>query len=251
MLRAEFGLTGALPPTPPEPQTSLVEHLVEGAWAGGVFANPTPLGEVWSVADIRLRVARGQSVVALLNARLLPGHSPALTEPIDDQPVVIVGLTPDGLVYGDPSFSSSLGYGLEISDAAFLDAWQAAATPLQALAISTRPEPPLHDEHTYEPQPTLPTQVVAVASPKPELVATASMPALATPAPMTVNQQTAVDMAAVNEEAAVLPVDESAVQRSTIGHTKKEPDYFWVIFFSAALFLGGAAGFKRLRARLL
>ena len=70
---------------------------------------------------------------------LLPGHSPS--EGIGDQPIVVIGDTPTGLVYSDPSFSSSLGYGLELSDADFLLAWQAAATPLQALAFSARPLP--------------------------------------------------------------------------------------------------------------
>ena len=72
----------------------------------------------WSIAEIRRNVEqRGQPLVALVAAHLLPGHSPG--EGIGDQPIVVIGDTPTGLVYSDPSFSSSLGYGLELSDADF------------------------------------------------------------------------------------------------------------------------------------
>ena len=138
MLRAAFGLSGELP-EPAEPpiaaelsqpvqtvQRGLVRALADRAWAGSVFANPRPLGDAWSIGEIRQGIEQGRSVVAVLAARLLPGHAAGDTAASGDQPILIIGVTPDGLIYSDPSFSSSLGYGLELSDAEFEAAWQAA-----------------------------------------------------------------------------------------------------------------------------
>ena len=93
----------------------------------------------WTVGEIRQRVERGQPLVAVVDARLLPGHPPSEGEESGDQPLLIVRATPHGLIYSDPTFSSSLGYGLEVSDAAFDQAWQAASTPKQALAFWLAP----------------------------------------------------------------------------------------------------------------
>src|SRR5207244_1413844 len=91
----------------------------------------------WTVEQIKQALARGQPVVAIVDSRRLPGH-PA-DDRVDEQPLVLIGATADGLVYSDPTFSSSLGYALEISDADFVTAWEGASPPRRALAFVTRP----------------------------------------------------------------------------------------------------------------
>ena len=125
MLRAAFGLSGELPDSGELPQpgqtvhSGLVWTLADRAWAGSLFANPRPLGDTWSIGEIRQGIEQGRSVVAVLDPRLLPGHAAGDAEASGDQPILVIGVTPDGLIYSDPSFSSSLGYGLELSAAEF------------------------------------------------------------------------------------------------------------------------------------
>jgi hypothetical protein len=154
MLRAAFGLSGEPAPPAADTDPGLI-GLADRGWADGLL--PLDLFEVpgrqrgWSIYDVRRHLAQGQPVVALLGGRALPGHPPQ-DAPLD-QPVVVIGLTPSGLVYNDPSFSSSLGYGLELSIADFETAWQAASTPHQALAFTRRPRLPAREAHVKEADP--------------------------------------------------------------------------------------------------
>jgi hypothetical protein len=114
-----------------------LDGLANRAWEGGLLPLPTRSPSGWSLAEVRMHIGLGHPIVALLKASSLPGH--LQSEAIADQPVVVIGMTPERLIYSDASFSSSLGYGLEIEDVAFLKAWQEASPPLRALAFRPRP----------------------------------------------------------------------------------------------------------------
>jgi hypothetical protein len=233
MLRAAFDLAGNSP-QPASPRATLLSSLVDRAWAGGLLANPSALGGAWSVAEIRQRVERGQPIVAMLGARLLPGHPPTAADAGGDLPILVIGATADGLVVSDPSFSSSLGYGLEVSDAAFVKAWQAATAPLQALAFSTRPAPPPRDDHTRE----------AVS---PQVAATSEL--LAKPT---------VAVRGVEDEAEVAPplrvsrtpgTASAQDAQGTANATRDDPDRSWLILAAAAIYLGAALALRQARSR--
>src|SRR5437870_13448913 len=109
MLRSAFGLCGELPESGELPQPVQTVHsglawtLADRAWAGSLFANPRPLGDAWSIGEIRHGIEQGRSVVAVLDPRLLPGHAAGDAEAGDNQPILVIGVTPDGLIYSDPS----------------------------------------------------------------------------------------------------------------------------------------------------
>jgi hypothetical protein len=223
MLRAAFGMT-ADPPraTSAASDQAPLAELANRAWDGGLLPLPVDPPYQWSLADIRHAIERGQPVAVLLDAQSLPGHLPG--DATGDQPVVVIGSTQTALVYSDPSFSSSLGYGLELPDADFLKAWQSARTPLQALAFTARPRPPAGDAHVRTadlqpvyarvlPTPTpVPVPAAAVVSRAPQVLALAAVP------------------------------DESAPVRSGEPAAPAEAprDYSWVIVLGAAVYLGGA-----------
>src|SRR5207245_9200764 len=110
----------------------------------------------------------------LVNGQLLPGHAPDSTS--EDQPLLLIGATPDGVIYSDSTFSSSLGYGLELSDADFTRLWDAATPPRQALAYTRAPsrhqahlrevEPPAQIARAFPPPTPLPV-MVATSTPEP------------------------------------------------------------------------------------
>src|SRR2546430_9951574 len=181
MVRGAFRLTNK-PPQPTDSAPDGLTGFANRAWEGGLLAVsieppvqlPAPeelrpaQNARWSIAEIRRNIERGQPLVAMVNARLLPGHSSS--EGIGDQPMVVIGKTPTGLVYSDPSFSSSLGYGLEIDDVAFLKAWQEASPPLRALAF--RPRPSEHGTHQREIHPGMVfSPGLAPATPPPVVLA--------------------------------------------------------------------------------
>jgi Transglycosylase SLT domain len=243
MLRGAFGLTGA----PPEPTDSAGDGLTSyanRAWEAGLLPvpiePPVPLpapdnlrpaeDAQWSLAEIRRSIERGQPLVALVDARSLPGH--AAQEGIGDQPLVLIGKTPSGLIYSDPSFSSSLGYGLELSDTDFLVAWQAASTPSQALALSLRPRPLVRNTHlrTAEPPPVY-ARVLPTQAPPPPGVTLAPLPvptsAAAAPAvPVAAEAPPSVARAAAADE-----------------------DHSWMIVVGAGACLIAAFLIRRLRGR--
>jgi hypothetical protein len=172
---------------------------------------------------------------------LLPGHSPK--EGAGDQPIVVIGRTTTGLVYSDPSFSSSLGYGLELTDAEFLVAWQAASTPRQAMAFALRPQPLARDAHLRmaEPPPVYARVQPTPAPPTPEVTPTPLLHPIAA-APLA--QQAPVPGAA---EATARAEVEVAPQ--TAGATASSDDPSWMILLGAGAVLMAAFVIRRLRAR--
>jgi hypothetical protein len=249
MVRGAFRLTSK-PPQPTDSAPDGLTGFANRAWEGGLLAVPIeppvqlpapdelrPAQNArWSIAEIRRNIERGQPLVAMVNARLLPGHSSS--EGIGDQPMVVIGTTPTGLVYSDPSFSSSLGYGLELSDAEFLTVWQAASTPGQALALSLRPAPLAREAHirVAEPPPVY-ARILPVAEP----------PTLeATPAPQPVpraDEPVAAAPAGAEPEAAA-----ADTARTTAAAAKGE-DRSWVIVLGAGVAICAALLVRRRRAR--
>lgn len=128
--------------------------FADRAWEVGLlpldlFSRPG-VHHAWTLDEVRQHLARGQPVVAVVPSRLLPGHPPASPDAAgapDQQPIVLVGLTRLGFIYNDPSFASSLGYGLAISADDFENAWQRASLPHQAVAFRPRPRPPAREAH--------------------------------------------------------------------------------------------------------
>jgi hypothetical protein len=68
----------------------------------------------------------------------LPGHGQSLSE--FDHYIVISGLTPNGFIYNDAAFASTLGYGLEISDIELQYAWENSSIPHHAVAFGLAPD---------------------------------------------------------------------------------------------------------------
>jgi hypothetical protein len=92
----------------------------------------------WSTDAVRWHVQQGHPVVTLVKYRNLPGHSRSLSE--FDHYIVISGLTPNGFIYNDAAFASTLGYGLEISDVELEYAWDNSSIPHHALALGLAPD---------------------------------------------------------------------------------------------------------------
>ena len=158
MLRTAFGLD-----EPDRAATDLV-GFANSAWEAGLDLLGGPGGfHTWSVDDVRAYLSSGHPIVALVHARALPGHAP--DEPDVDQPIVLVGVSRDGdtFVYHDPTFASSLGYGLELTRTDLTAAWDQAATPRRAVAFARRPAAPAREPRsdpttatTVEPAPRPP-----------------------------------------------------------------------------------------------
>ena len=116
-----------------------LDALSEAAWDAGLLALPGDWASEWTTSELRRHLSLGQPVVVFVGSRGLPGHPPG--EDIGEQPLVLIGTTETGFVYSDPTFASSLGYGLQISETDLLTAWDAATRPRQALAFMPRPRP--------------------------------------------------------------------------------------------------------------
>ncbi|MGI9149341.1 MAG: C39 family peptidase, partial [Chloroflexota bacterium] len=87
----------------------------------------------WSTDAVRWHVQQGHPVLTLVKYKNLPGHSRSLSE--FDHYIVITGLTPNGFIYNDGAFATTLGYGLEISDVELEYAWDNSTIPHHALAL--------------------------------------------------------------------------------------------------------------------
>ena len=245
MLRAAFGLSGEPSPAAAETDPGLI-GLADRGWADGLL--PLDLFEApgrqrgWSIYDVRRHLAQGQPVVALLGGQALPGHPPQ-DAPLD-QPVVVVGLTPSGLVYNDPSFSSSLGYGIELANADFEAAWQAASIPHQALAFTRRPRLPTREAHVKEADPG---EVFArqTATPRPTPV---PVPVLAAPtSPPLEPEPTQVPMVTPEPEppavAAPTPAEAAAAAAPSGGALDVSP----LVILAGVGIVGAAVLRRRLR----
>jgi hypothetical protein len=163
MLRAAFGLNGD-PSRFAESGGDQVglESLAARAWNAGLLPlralpeeRPAPALRAddtsWTLDQLRGNLRQGIPMVALVASAALPGHPP--NEVIGDQPIVLIGVTADALVYSDPTFSSSLGYGLVLPNADFAAAWEHASTPRQALGFALRPRVLAPAPHVQEADP--------------------------------------------------------------------------------------------------
>jgi hypothetical protein len=92
----------------------------------------------WSTDAVRWHVQQGHPVMTLVKYRNLPGHTRSLSD--FDHYIVISGLTPNGFIYNDAAFASTLGYGLEISDIELEYAWDNSSIPHHALAMGLAPD---------------------------------------------------------------------------------------------------------------
>jgi hypothetical protein len=92
----------------------------------------------WSTDAVRWHVEQGRPVITLVKYRNLPGHGQSLSE--FDHYIVISGLTPNGFIYNDAAFASTLGYGLEISDIELQYAWENSSIPHHAVALGLAPD---------------------------------------------------------------------------------------------------------------
>jgi hypothetical protein len=57
-----------------------------------------------------------------------------------DHYIVISGLTPNGFIYNDAAFATTLGYGLEISDVELEYAWNNSSIPHHGVALGLAPD---------------------------------------------------------------------------------------------------------------
>lgn len=92
----------------------------------------------WSTDAVRWHVQQGHPVITLVKYRNLPGHTSSLSE--FDHYIVITGLTPNGFIYNDGAFATTLGYGLEISDVELEYAWNNSSIPHHAVALGLAPD---------------------------------------------------------------------------------------------------------------
>jgi hypothetical protein len=92
----------------------------------------------WSTDAVRWHLQQGHPVITLVKYRNLPGHTKSLSE--FDHYIVISGLTPNGFIYNDAAFATTLGYGLEISDVELEYAWENTSIPHHALAMGLDPD---------------------------------------------------------------------------------------------------------------
>src|SRR5438270_513512 len=92
----------------------------------------------WSTDAVRWHVQQGHPVITLVKYRNLPGHTSSVSD--FDHYIVITGLTPNGFIYNDGAFSTTLGYGLEISDIELEYAWENSSIPHHALALGLAPD---------------------------------------------------------------------------------------------------------------
>jgi peptidase C39-like protein/SdrD B-like protein len=92
----------------------------------------------WSTDAVRWHVQQGHPVITLVKYRNLPGHTSSLST--FDHYIVITGLTPNGFIYNDGAFATTLGYGLEISDVELEYAWDNSSIPHHAVALGLAPD---------------------------------------------------------------------------------------------------------------
>jgi len=195
-----------------------LDGLANRAWLGGLLPLPTRSRSGWSLAELRQHLQLGHPVVASLKASSLAGH--LQSEALADQPVVVVGMTPDGLIYSDASFSSSLGYGLEIDDVAFLKAWQEASTPLTALAF--RPRPGERGTHQREIEPgAVFSRELATATPQVEVVPTPS--ATVELVPHEVSEMVSIPVENISDQSWLILVAAGALAATAVFKRRRSP----------------------------
>jgi hypothetical protein len=182
MLRAAFAKRGDAQVAETAAGSQDVATLAGAAWDAGFLTYPgRPSG--WTTAELRQRLRLSQPVVIYVGSRGLPGHPP--DEDNGEQPLVLIGANQAGFVYNDPSFSSSLGYGLEMSETDLLKFWDAATRQRQALAFAVRPDQPPRQAHIAQAEPPEPlARVAATATAIPSSTPTAEPSPTSTPMPV-------------------------------------------------------------------
>ncbi len=215
-----------------------LDALSEAAWDAGLLALPGD-ASVWTTSELRRHLSLGQPVVVFVGSRGLPGHPPG--EDIGEQPLVLIGTTETGFVYSDPTFASSLGYGLQLSETDLLTAWDAATRPRQALAFIPRPRPQTQQAHIA--QADLPDPIARVAPtlpPAPLYLRPTEAPALeaSTPTPFAASSGEPVAAetpARVTDTAASAPA----------------ADWSWTVLLGLVAISGGTLAVRLWRARCL
>jgi hypothetical protein len=92
----------------------------------------------WSTDAVRWHLQQAHPVITLVKYRNLPGHRRSISD--FDHYIVVSGLTPNGFIYNDAAFATTLGYGLEISDLELEFAWENSSIPHHALALGLSPD---------------------------------------------------------------------------------------------------------------
>jgi hypothetical protein len=92
----------------------------------------------WSTDAVRWHLQQGHPVITLVKYRNLPGHTSSVSQ--FDHYIVISGLTPNGFIYNDAAFASTLGYGLEVSDVELEYAWNNSSIPHHGVALGLAPD---------------------------------------------------------------------------------------------------------------
>ncbi len=134
----------------------------------------------WSTDAVRWHVQQGHPVITLVKYRNLPGHTSSLSE--FDHYIVITGLTPNGFIYNDGAFATTLGYGLEISDVELEYAWDNSSIPHHAVALGLAPDQKALSFPELPRKPRVPPQDVVSPARRTRQVAAADAEALARPA---------------------------------------------------------------------
>jgi hypothetical protein len=110
----------------------------------------------WSTDAVRWHIQQGHPVITLVKYRNLPGHTSSLSQ--FDHYIVLTGLTPNGFIYNDGAFATTLGYGLEISDVELEYAWDNSSIPHHAVAMGLAPD---QKALSFPEQPRQPRSVAA------------------------------------------------------------------------------------------
>ena len=203
MLRAAFGLRDVALAGGVGDSGDVLDGLASLAWDNGLL--PVRSFTPCTVEDVRHELAGRRPVVAKLG---------------DDQVVVIIGTTSNGLIYSDPSFSSTLGYGLELDNGEFEKGCR------RALSFALRPK--AREAHVREAEAPEP---LARERPTP------------TPRPLPTFAPTAEILAEPQPEPDPEPAAESVAAAQT------DADYSWAVFSLSAVPLGALAVLRRRRAR--
>ena len=235
MLRLAQGGRGDVAPLAVAAGSDELSPLSDAAWDAGLLALPET-GPQWTAGQLRQHLDQGQPVVVFVASHGLPGHPPE--EDIGEQPLLLIGSTADGFVYSDPSYSSSLGYGLQIGETDLLTAWDAATRPRQALAFVPRPRPPTRQAHVAEPEaPETIARVVATSTPLPVVMRPTVQP---TPTQLTVSTPEPLALATAE------PVGDVVVART---RPDAPADWSWIALVGLGLVGVGTAAVRLWRAR--
>jgi hypothetical protein len=229
MLRLAFGIRGGLPAIQEPGSSQNLSLLEDAAWDAGILALPGA-AERWTTAELRQHLQRGQPVVVFVGKHSLPGHP--MDEGEGEQPLLMIGTTDTGFIYADPSFSSSLGYGIELSNTDLEKLWDGAAQPRQALAFTARPG-------------VMSAHVAVAVAPVP--ITRIQLPSTPTPLPTAV----AVAVPTPTQVATVEPLPTPLAAAREVAHTATETETPWGAL-AVGVVVGGVSGLvlalRRLRS---